>query len=159
MAAMLDCSISTISTLMNDEASEFSKAYKKGLSMTSNRIRSKQVKMAINGVVPMSIWLRKNLLGQFDTPTTNVIVAQANNWDGRPGQPDLDPCSPSNRAKLLHLAELHRTIQDAAHKQQQESEVKAKEIEVQLIDENTKIKSCYVVSSPSLRVLPPPPCG
>jgi hypothetical protein len=80
MAAMLDCSLSTISALMNDEGSEFSKSYKKGLANTSSRIRSKQIKMAVNGVVPMSIWVGKNLLGQFDTPTTNVMVAQANGY-------------------------------------------------------------------------------
>jgi hypothetical protein len=31
-----------------------------------------------------------------------------------PSQLDIDPCSAANRAKLLHLAELHRAIQDAA---------------------------------------------
>ena len=31
-----------------------------------------------------------------------------------PSQLDIDPCSAANRAKLFHLAELHRAIQDAA---------------------------------------------
>ena len=126
MAAMLNCFLATISLHMNDAGSEFAKAYKKGLAMTSNRIRSKQIKMAVNGVVPMSIWVGKNLLGHFDTPTTNVMVTQANGYPPRLGQLDLDPCSPANRAKLLHLAELHRAIQEAAHKAE-EIEVKAVE--------------------------------
>ena len=96
--------------------SEFCKAYKKGLARTSNRIRAKQIKMAAAGVVPMSIWVGKNLLGQFDTPTANVMVAQTNGYPLRPGQLDLDPCSPVNRAKVLRLADLHRAIQDAALK-------------------------------------------
>jgi hypothetical protein len=157
MAALFDCATSTVTLLMNDEGSEFSKAYKKGLANTSDRIRSKQIKMAVNGVVPMSIWVGKNLLGQFDTPTTNVMVAQANGYPPRPGLPDLDPCSPVNRAKLLHLAELTKAIQDEALKQQ-EGEVKTKEIEVELVDDNTSGKGCEIsVSSRSLRVLPSPP--
>jgi hypothetical protein len=70
--------------------------------------------MAAAGVVPMSIWVGKNLLGHFDTPTTHVMVAQANSCPPAPSQLDIDPCSAANRAKLLHLAELHRAIQDAA---------------------------------------------
>ena len=102
MAAMFDCSLATISLHMNDAGSEFAKSYKKDLAGTSNRIRAKQIKMAVNGVVPMSIGVGKNLRGQFDTPTTNVMVA--NGYPHRPGQPDLDPCSPVNRAKLLQLS-------------------------------------------------------
>jgi hypothetical protein len=151
MAAMLDCDIATISRYMNNAESEFCKTYKKGFSQTSNRIRSKQIKMAVNGVVPMSIWVGKNLLGQFDTPTTNVMVAQNNVSTPRPGQLDLDPCSPANRAKLLHLAGLHQAIQEAA--------LKAAAIEINTVDENKNGNGCDNVSSQSLHILPPPTLG
>jgi hypothetical protein len=70
------------------------------MARTSSRIRAKQIKMAQAGVVPMSIWVGKNLLGQFDTLTTNVMIAQANGWRPAPGQPDpFDPCTPENRPR------------------------------------------------------------
>jgi hypothetical protein len=151
MASMLGCSISTISALMNDEGSEFAKSYKKGFSMTCNRLRTKQIKMAVNGVVPMTIFMGKNLLGQQDTPTTTTNVMVANGYAHRPGQLDLDPCSPANRAKLLHLAELHQAIQEAA--------LKAAAIEINPVEENKNGNGCDSVSSQSLHILPPPTLG
>jgi len=81
MAAMFDCSLATIWLHMNDANSEFAKAYKKGAARTSGLKRAKQINAA--GVVPMSIWVGK-LLGHFDTPTTHVMVAQANSCPPRP---------------------------------------------------------------------------
>ena len=86
------------------------------------------------------------MLGKFDTSTTNVMVAQANDWRPPTGQLDLDPCSPANRAELSHLGELHRAIQDAA--------LKAEENECKVVDENKNANDS--VSSSSFHVLPAP---
>ncbi len=69
MAAIYECSVDTIRRRMNDEDSEFCKAYKRGLGRTKVRISEAQINYALKGNASLLIWLGKNLLGQADAPT------------------------------------------------------------------------------------------
>jgi hypothetical protein len=53
-----------------------------------------------------------------------------------PSQLDIDPCSAANRAKLLHLAELHRAIQDAA--------LEAEEVECKGVSRKQHLKLLWI---------------
>lgn len=68
MAAIYECSVDTIRRRMQDEESEFCRAYKRGLSRTKTRISEAQINYALMGNATLLIWLGKNLLGQSDSP-------------------------------------------------------------------------------------------
>lgn len=97
MAALLECDIHTVSDYMNDQDSKFSKSYKRGAARTSEKIRARQIQLALDGHPTMLIWVGKNWLGQVDTPSTTVQFNQANLL--------LDAASPENKAHLRMLRE------------------------------------------------------
>src|SRR5574343_301887 len=71
MADELNIGLATVSDRMNDETSDFSKAYKKGLEKLKHSIRAKQIEVALSGNPTMLIWEGKTLLGQKDSTDIN----------------------------------------------------------------------------------------
>lgn len=69
MAEYLGCHYDTIRRAMQDEDSEFCKAYKKGFSGMKMKLSEAQVKTALEGNATLLIWLGKQYLGQYDKPT------------------------------------------------------------------------------------------
>lgn len=53
-----------VSTLRDN----FADLYEKGTTLTKQRLRKAQLKLALNGDRSMLIWLGKNILGQMDQP-------------------------------------------------------------------------------------------
>ena len=71
MAEQIGCHVDTIRAAMQDEDSEFSKAYKKGFSGMKMKLSEAQVKTAIEDRNPtLLVWLGKQYLGQKDVPDT-----------------------------------------------------------------------------------------
>ena len=68
MAAIYDCSVDTIRRRMRDEDSDFSRAYKRGLASTKQRLQEAQINYALMGNATLLIWCGKQLLGQSDNP-------------------------------------------------------------------------------------------
>ena len=67
MAEQIGCHVDTIRAAMQDENSEFSKAYKKGFSGMKMKLSEAQVKTAIEDRNPtLLVWLGKQYLGQKD---------------------------------------------------------------------------------------------
>ena len=66
IADYFGCSYDTVRRTMQDETSEFCKAYKKGYANTKMRLSEIQVKKALEGNITMLIWLGKQHLGQSD---------------------------------------------------------------------------------------------
>jgi len=71
IANVLGCHVDTIYDKLKDKRSEFSKAYQRGKAEGKLSLRRMQLKSAMNGNVPMLIWLGKNLLGQRDSVSTD----------------------------------------------------------------------------------------
>ena len=67
MADYLGCHVDTIRKAMQDEESEFSKAYKKSFSGMKMKLSEAQVKAALEGNATLLIWLGKQYLGQKDS--------------------------------------------------------------------------------------------
>ena len=72
MASLLGVGIATIHRHMEDEDSEFRKAYKNGQSKGRRNLRSKQFELAFAGDKTMLIWLGKQYLGQADKQETDT---------------------------------------------------------------------------------------
>lgn len=71
MAEQIGCHVDTIRAAMQDEDSEFSKAYKNGFSSMKMKLSEAQVKTAIEEHNPtLLVWLGKQYLGQKDVPDT-----------------------------------------------------------------------------------------
>ena len=69
MAEQIGCHVDTIRAAMQDEDSEFSKAYKKGFSSMKMKLSEAQVKSAIEEHNPtLLVWLGKQYLDQKDNP-------------------------------------------------------------------------------------------
>lgn len=69
MAEQVGCHVDTIRAAMQDDKSEFSKAYKKGFAAMKMKLSEAQVKTAIYEHNPtLLVWLGKQYLGQKDTP-------------------------------------------------------------------------------------------
>jgi hypothetical protein len=68
MAAIYGCHVDTIKRRMQDEDSEFCRAYKRGFSRTKMRISEAQINYALMGNASLLIWLGKQHLGQTDNP-------------------------------------------------------------------------------------------
>lgn len=68
MRWIFGCSEQTIRRNMQDETSEFCKAYKKGEANLNLRLSEAQIKTALNGNASLLIWLGKQRLGQTDNP-------------------------------------------------------------------------------------------
>ena len=69
MAEQIGCHVDTIRAAMQDEDSEFSKAYKNGFSSMKMKLSEAQVKTAIDEHNPtLLVWLGKQYLGQKDNP-------------------------------------------------------------------------------------------
>jgi len=69
MAEQIGCHVDTIRAAMQDEDSEFSKAYKKGFSSMKMKLSEAQVKTGIEEHNPtLLVWLGKQYLGQTDQP-------------------------------------------------------------------------------------------
>lgn len=69
MAEQIGCHVDTIRHAMQDEDSEFSKAYKNGFSSMKMKLSEAQVKTAIDEHNPtLLVWLGKQYLGQKDVP-------------------------------------------------------------------------------------------
>ena len=69
MAEQIGCHVDTIRAAMQDEDSEFSKAYKNGFSSMKMKLSEAQVKTAIDEHNPtLLVWLGKQYLGQKDVP-------------------------------------------------------------------------------------------
>ena len=66
MAEYLGCHYDTIRRTMQNEESEFCKAYKKGLSGMKMKLSEAQIKTALEGNPTLLIWLGKQYLGQAD---------------------------------------------------------------------------------------------
>jgi len=66
MADYFQCSEQTIRRTMQDEDSEFCKAYKTAIANTKMALSEMQLKKAMEGNVTMLIWLGKQYLGQSD---------------------------------------------------------------------------------------------
>ncbi len=66
MADWFECSEQTIRRNMQNEKSEFCKAYKKAMATTKLRLSEAQLKYAFNGNATLLIWLGKQYLGQTD---------------------------------------------------------------------------------------------
>lgn len=71
MAGFLGCHYDTIRRAMQDENSEFSKAYKKGSSSLKMKLSEAQIKHGLAGNASLLIWLGKQYLGQRDNPDIN----------------------------------------------------------------------------------------
>ena len=75
MAEQIGCHIDTIRAAMQDEDSEFSKAYKKGFSSMKMKLSEAQVKTAIEEHNPtLLVWLGKQYLDQKDNPMPDEDV-------------------------------------------------------------------------------------
>ena len=69
MAEQIGCHVDTIRAAMQDENSEFSKAYKNGFSSMKMKLSEAQVKTAIEEHNPtLLVWLGKQYLEQKDIP-------------------------------------------------------------------------------------------
>jgi hypothetical protein len=69
MAEQIGCHVDTIRAAMQDENSEFSKAYKNGFSSMKMKLSEAQVKTAIDEHNPtLLVWLGKQYLNQKDNP-------------------------------------------------------------------------------------------
>jgi len=67
MAEYMGCHIDTVRKAMQNEDSEFSKAYKKGFSGMKMKLSEAQVNTAINDHNPtLLVWLGKQYMGQKD---------------------------------------------------------------------------------------------
>jgi len=75
MAEQIECSVDTIRAAMQDDKSEFSKAYKKGFSSMKMKLSEAQVKAGIEDRNPtLLVWLGKQYLGQKDNPMPDEDV-------------------------------------------------------------------------------------
>ena len=75
MAEQIGCHVDTIRAAMQDEDSEFSKAYKKGFSGMKIKLSEAQVKTAIEEHNPtLLVWLGKQYLDQKDNPMPDEDV-------------------------------------------------------------------------------------
>ena len=75
MAEQIGCHVDTIRAAMQDEDSEFSKAYKKGFSSMKMKLSEAQVKSAIEEHNPtLLVWLGKQYLDQKDNPMPDEDV-------------------------------------------------------------------------------------
>ena len=75
MAEQIGCHVDTIRAAMQDEDSEFSKAYKKGFSSMKMKLSEAQVKTAIEDRNPtLLVWLGKQYLDQKDNPMPDEDV-------------------------------------------------------------------------------------
>ena len=75
MAEQIECHVDTIRAAMQDEDSEFSKAYKKGFSSMKMKLSEAQVKSAIEEHNPtLLVWLGKQYLDQKDNPMPDEDV-------------------------------------------------------------------------------------
>ena len=85
MAEQIGCHVDTIRAAMQDENSEFSKAYKKGFSGMKMKLSEAQVKTAIEDRNPtLLVWLGKNYLGQTENPLGDEeddVSALFDGWD------------------------------------------------------------------------------
>ena len=73
MAEQIGCHVDTIRAAMQDEDSEFSKAYKNGFSSMKMKLSEAQVKTAIEEHNPtLLVWLGKQYLGQKDIPDSET---------------------------------------------------------------------------------------
>ena len=75
MAEQIGCHVDTIRAAMQDENSEFSKAYKKGFSSMKMKLSEAQVKTATDEHNPtLLVWLGKQYLDQKDNPMPDEDV-------------------------------------------------------------------------------------
>lgn len=75
MAEQIGCHVDTIRAAMQDEDSEFSKAYKKGFSSMKMKLSEAQVQTAIEEHNPtLLVWLGKQYLDQKDNPMPDEDV-------------------------------------------------------------------------------------
>ena len=75
MAEQIGCHVDTIRQAMQDDKSEFSKAYKKGFSGMKMKLSEAQVKTAIEDRNPtLLVWLGKQYLNQKDSPMPDEDV-------------------------------------------------------------------------------------
>ena len=75
MADQIECGVDTIRAAMQDDKSEFSKAYKKGFSSMKMKLSEAQVKAGIEDRNPtLLVWLGKQYLGQKDNPMPDEDV-------------------------------------------------------------------------------------
>ena len=75
MAEQIGCHVDTIRAAMQDEDSEFSKAYKNGFSSMKMKLSEAQVKTAIEEHNPtLLVWLGKQYLNQKDNPMPDEDV-------------------------------------------------------------------------------------
>jgi hypothetical protein len=75
MAEQIGCHVDTIRAAMQDDKSEFSKAYKKGFSSMKMKLSEAQVKTAIEEHNPtLLVWLGKQYLDQKDNPMPDEDV-------------------------------------------------------------------------------------
>ena len=75
MAEQIGCHVDTIRAAMQDENSEFSKAYKNGFSSMKMKLSEAQVKTAIEEHNPtLLVWLGKQYLDQKDNPMPDEDV-------------------------------------------------------------------------------------
>ena len=75
MAEQIGCHVDTIRAAMQDENSEFSKAYKKGFSSMKMKLSEAQVKTGIEDRNPtLLVWLGKQYLDQKDNPMPDEDV-------------------------------------------------------------------------------------
>jgi len=85
MAEQIGCHVDTIRAAMQDENSEFSKAYKNGFSSMKMKLSEAQVKTAIEEHNPtLLVWLGKNYLGQTENPLGDEeddVSALFDGWD------------------------------------------------------------------------------
>ncbi len=104
MAEQIGCHVDTIRKAMQDDKSEFSKAYKKGFSGMKMKLSEAQVKTAIEDRNPtLLVWLGKQYLGQKDKPhhepidtSVEIILAPKQPADFEPepeqeAEPDPEP--------------------------------------------------------------------
>ena len=68
MAEQIGCHYDTIRRAMQDENSEFCKAYKKAFSGMKMKLSEAQLKHGLAGNASLLIWLGKQYLGQKDEP-------------------------------------------------------------------------------------------
>jgi len=75
MAEQIGCHVDTIRAAMQDEDSEFSKAYKNGFSSMKMKLSEAQVKTAIEEHnSTLLVWLGKQYLDQKDNPMPDEDV-------------------------------------------------------------------------------------
>ena len=78
MAGYIGCHYDTIRRAMQDEDSDFSKAYKKGSSGLKMKLSEAQIKHGLAGNASLLIWLGKQYLGQKDSlETTDDTLPEA----------------------------------------------------------------------------------